>query len=166
MKPQTNQMAFVAKESPNFATYGGVVAVVAPASANSFATARRFERFQRFHGKKGASMYLRQQQQGITGKMSQGAIPLFVFAPAQIDLPSIECQPLRVPCSFGVIFWQRLPFLFILGDFFLQLVNLSAGAGLSAIETTSVEKERSANLLTVFIHSGCCQKRMHPPVCS
>ena len=70
-------------------------------------------------------MHLTQQQQDITGKMSQGAIALFVFAPAPIDLPSIERQPLRVPCSLGVICWQRIPFLFIPGDFFLQLVNLA-----------------------------------------
>jgi len=31
-----------------------------------------------------------QQQQDITGEMSQGAIALFVFSPAPIDLPPVE----------------------------------------------------------------------------
>src|SRR6266487_3861252 len=94
--------------------------------------------------------------------MSQSAIALFVFAPAPVDLPPIERQSLLVPPSFGVLFWQRIPFLFRAGDLFLQLVNLSPGAGLPAIKTAGLQEEWPTHLLTVFIHSGCSQERVHP----
>jgi len=100
-------------------------------------------------------MHLTQEQQYITSKMSECSIALFIFTPTPIDLPPVERQSLTVPGSFGVILRQRIPFLFIPGYFFLQLVNLSAGAGLSAIKATGIQEEWPANLLVVFIDSRC-----------
>src|SRR5258708_24803776 len=140
-------MALVSEQSPDFSTDRRVVAIVAPAPANSFATSSRFERFQRFHGKQGAAMHLAQEQQDITGKMSECAIALFIFTPTPIDLPPVECQSLRVPGSFGVLFRQRIPFLFIGGYFFLQRVNLSAGPGVSVLKNTRSQDGWPSHLL-------------------
>ena len=79
-----------------------------------------------------------QQEQHIAGQVSQGTIPQLIFAPAPINLPPIGSKPLPVPCSFGMIFRQRVPFLFIPGNLFLQFVNLSARTGLSAIKTACI----------------------------
>src|SRR5258708_37527823 len=100
-------------------------------------------------------MPLAQEHKEISGTLSECASALFIFMPTPIALPPVECQSLRVPGSFGVLFRQRIPFLFIGGYFFLQRVNLSAGAGLSAIKATGIQEEWPANLLVVFIESRC-----------
>src|SRR5260370_39077716 len=96
-------------------------------------------------------MHLAQEQQDITGKMSECASALFIFTPTPIDLPPVECQSLRVPGSFGVLFRQRIPFLFIGGYFFLQRVNLSAGGRLFACKSTGVQEEWPSHTLRLFI---------------
>src|SRR5258708_12314045 len=81
-------------------------------------------------------MPLAQEHKEISGTLSECASALFIFMPTPIDLPPVECQSLRVPGSFGVLFRQRIPFLFIGGYFFLQRVNLSAAARSSSPHTT------------------------------
>ena len=102
-------------------------------------------------------MHPAQQEQNITGKMSKRAIALFIFAPTAIDLPSVERQSLGIPCSFGVVREQSLPKLVVAGNLLLEFVNLSAGAGLSAIKTARIEEQWSAHLAPVFIDGGCRQ---------
>ncbi len=111
-------------------------------------------------------MHLAQQKQDITGQVSQGAIALLIFLPAPIDFSPIERESLGVPCSFGVLFWQGIPFLLIAGNLLLELVNLSAGTSLSAIERTRIQEKWSPHLLAVFIDSRCGQQGMDAPICS
>jgi hypothetical protein len=89
--------------------------------------------------------------------VGQSSIALLIFAPAPINLSPIESQSLIVPGSFRVISWQGISFLLIPGDLFLQLVNVSAGASLPAIEATGVQEEWPADLFAVFINGSCCQ---------
>jgi hypothetical protein len=96
-------------------------------------------------------VYLAQQEQDITGKMSQCSIPAFILAPAPLDLPPIECQSLGVPCSFGVIDGEQIPLRFGESNLFLEFVNVSARASLSSIEGAGIKEKRSANLLVMFI---------------
>jgi len=157
MEAQAKQMTLVPKELPNFPADGRVVAIVAPAPAHAFAPSCGFERFQGLHRQQRAPMDLAQQQQDITGQVSQGPIALLIFAPTPIDFTAIKRQSLDVPCSFGMIFWQRILFLFVCGDLLLEFINLSAGAGLPTIKLARVEEKGPANLLAVFIHSSCRQ---------
>src|SRR5216683_4849314 len=147
MEAQAKQMTLVPKELPNFPADGRVVAIVAPAPANAFAPSCGFERFQGLHRQQRAPMDLAQQQQDITGQVSQGPIALLIFAPTPIDFTAIKRQSLDVPCSFGVIFWQHI--LFVCGDLLLEFINLSAGAGLPTIKLARVEEKGPANLLAV-----------------
>ena len=88
-----------------------------------------------------------------TGQMSQSTVALLILAPAEIDLPPIEHQSLGVPCSFGTLFRQCISFLFISGNLLLQLVDLSAGTSLLAIERAGIKEEWPTHLVSVFIHS-------------
>jgi hypothetical protein len=111
-------------------------------------------------------MYLAEQEQHITGKMSKGAIAAFIFAPAPINLPPIEHQSLLVPGSLWMLDRQGISFLFKASNLFLQLVNLSAGTGLPAIEAAGIQKERPADLRAGFIYGSCGQERVDAPICS
>ena len=93
------------------------------------------------------------QEQDIAGKMSERSIPLLIFAPTSVYFSPIQHQFLCVPGSFGKLFWQRIPFLLIPGDLLLQLVNLSAGTSLLAIEAASIKEEWPTHLVRVVIHS-------------
>jgi hypothetical protein len=157
-------MTFVAQETPNLPTYGRVIPVIAPSSSHILSPTSRFERFQGLHRKEGAAMHLAQQEQHIRRQMSQSSIPLFIFSPAPIDLMTKQCKLLLEPSSFGMIRWQGIPLLFISGNFLLEFINLSAGAGLSAIKTTSIEEKWPPYLLAVFVHGSCGQQRMAPPI--
>src|SRR2546422_11355430 len=95
--------------------------------------------------------------------MSQGAIALLIFAPTAINLTPKQDQLLIEPGSFGMIFWQSVPLLFVFGNLLLQFINLSAGACFSAIKTARVEEKRSADLLAMFIDGCGGYVTVHPP---
>src|SRR5260370_34893253 len=154
VESQTNEMAFVAKEPPDFPADGRVVAIISPFSSYTSSPACRFKRFQGFHSQQRAAMHLTQEQQHIACQMSQGAIALFIFAPTAHYLAPIERKSLVHPGSFGVIGEQRIPPLFVCGHLFLQLVDLSSGACLSAIKTARVQEHWPAYLFVVFVHGG------------
>jgi len=85
--------------------------------------------------------------------MSERSIPLLIFPPTSVYFSPIQRQFLHVPGSFGGLFRQRIPFLLISGDLLLQLVNLSAGTSLFAIEGAGIKEEWPTHLVSVFIHS-------------
>src|SRR5260370_5202103 len=111
-------------------------------------------------------MHLTQQHQDIAGQVSQSAVAAFILAPAPVNLPTIGGKPLVVPCAFRVICWESLPLLFIPGHLLFEFINLSARACLSAIKTAGVQEKWPADLLAVFVHAGCGDKGIAPPVCS
>src|SRR2546426_7126872 len=152
-------MAFVPKQTPDCSAYGRVVAIIAPSSSHAPPPTSRFERFQGFHREERAAMDGTQQEQDVAGQMSERSITAFILAPTAIDLPTVGRKLLVEPKVFGIIGGKLVSLLFIPGNLLLEFLNLSAGACLSAIKATRVEKYRSAHLLVVFIHGGCLYKR-------
>ena len=101
-------------------------------------------------------MQTTQQKEHITGKVSQRSIASLHISRQQRSISRrYDGKPLRVPRSLGVIRSQGFSFLFKACSLLLEFVNLSASAGLPAVETTSVQKERPADLQACFVH--CCR---------
>src|SRR5579884_3550364 len=124
LEAQTHQMAFVTQESPNFPTNGRIVAVVAPAPTHSSSSARGFQGLEGLHREQGATMHAGEQQQDIAGQVGQGAVSLLVLAPTAFDLAVVQGQSFLIPGAFGMVFGQRILFLFKTRDLLLQLVDL------------------------------------------
>ncbi len=101
-------------------------------------------------------MHPTQEEQDIAGQMRQGPIPSLVFAPTEVDLSTIERQFLVVPRSLAVPRWKDIPLLFVARHFFLQVIDLPPGPGLSAVKAACVQEKWSPYLLVAFIDSGCC----------
>ena len=102
-------------------------------------------------------MHLTEEQQHIACQMGECSITLLILTPAPVNLSTKECELLVVPRAFGVIGGQGIALLFVPGTLLLEFINLSAGAGLSAIETTGVEEKWPTDLLAVFVHRCCGQ---------
>ena len=102
-------------------------------------------------------MHAGEQQQDIAGQVSERSISLLIFPPTPLDLSAVKGESFLIPGAFGMVNGQRVSFLLISGNLLLQLVNLSAGAGLLTIEAAGVQEKWSTHLVSVFIHSGCSE---------
>ena len=70
VESQPNEAALVSEQSPNLASNGRVVAIIAPPSSHTFAPTGGFECFERLHREQRAAVHSTQQQQYIAGQMS------------------------------------------------------------------------------------------------
>src|SRR5919108_3771918 len=94
-------MAFVAQNTPNLATNGGVIPPIAPLAPDALASPGGFQRFEGFATDEGTAPDSSKKQKQISRQVGQFAIASLIELPTALNFLVVEP-------SFGITRWQIL----------------------------------------------------------
>src|SRR5262249_22990263 len=118
------------------------------------APSRALERAQVLDGHQRAAMHAVEQQDDIARQVSKRAIASVVPAPAAALLIQERLDAAGVPSVLGMFLREGVALSLEVPDLLVELVDLAAGARLTAIDATGVEEEGTAHLLALPLHLG------------